>query len=377
MARIAFLSCHLTGTGHLVRILALARAAMARGHNVEVISGGRPLEHLDAQGIIVRQLPPVVVEGFEFTTLRQPNGALTDDAYMAGRCRSLTQVLADLAPDALVTELFPLGRRVLAAEFLHAIAEARRVHPAVKILCSVRDIPEPKPKRLEEAAHRLRADYDGVLVHGDAAFLPLSTTWPLPVDLAPRIHHTGYVGPDIADKRPRGPDVLVAVGGGVLGRHVLEIAAEAAGMSARPWHLLVGGADARALATETAAAHPHPNLTVEPARADYRVLLAEAACSVSLCGYNTAVELARETVPALLVPSEEADEQEQLIRARALARHRGMEMLRADGLTPARLAAAVETLAVGPLRPRVRMKGDDGTEAIATIEALVAGGPMP
>ena len=40
--RITFLSNHLSGTGHLVRVLQLARAARARGHDATVISGGRP-----------------------------------------------------------------------------------------------------------------------------------------------------------------------------------------------------------------------------------------------------------------------------------------------------------------------------------------------
>ena len=374
MARIAFLTCHLTGTGHLVRTLALARAAASRGHTVEVLSGGRPLPHLDHGDLVLRQLPPVIVQGFEFTTLRDPTGALVEDAYMNARRETLSQILDDLRPDALVTELFPFGRRVLAAEFAHAIAAARRANPSVAVLCSVRDIPEPKPKRLEETADHLRESYDGVVVHGDAAFLPLSTTWPLPPDLAPMIHHTGYVGPGPADKRPRGREVLVAVGGGVLGRHVLEVAAEAAGLSSRPWRLLVGGSDAADVAAQTRAAHAHSNLMVEPARADYRTLLAEAACSVSLCGYNTAVELARETVPAILIPSEEAGEQEQLIRARALARHPGIDMLRTDGLTADRLASAVETRAAGSLRPRIRLTGDDGTGAIEVLEQIVLAG---
>jgi predicted glycosyltransferase len=186
------------------------------------------------------------------------------------------------------------------------------------------------------------------------------------------VHHTGYVGAEMPAPGPRRPDVLVAVGGGGLGRRLLEVAARAAALSRRPWHLLVGGVDAGARA-ETIAARAPANLTVEPARADYRALLAAAGCSVSLCGYNTAFELARCTTPALLVPSEEGGEREQLIRARRLAGHPGFRLARMDALSAEGLARAAEALAAGPPRPPVPLAGDDGAAAIGKIAEIVAG----
>jgi UDP-N-acetylglucosamine--N-acetylmuramyl-(pentapeptide) pyrophosphoryl-undecaprenol N-acetylglucosamine transferase len=369
--RIAFLCCHLTGTGHLVRTLALAQAARRLGHDATVISGGRPLPHLEADGPVV-QLAPVVVEGFAFSELRTPEGQPASADRMALRRRILAGTLEALRPDALVTELYPFGRRVLGAEFRHAIAAARAANPVCAVVASVRDIPEPKPHRLSETAERLAADYDGVVVHGDAAFLPLSTTWPLPAKLSSIVHHTGYVGGEMPAPGPRRDDVLVAVGGGALGRRLLEVAASAAARSCRPWRLLVGGASACDRAAHLSAGAP-ANLRVEPARPDYRALLASAGCSVSLCGYNTAVELARCTTPALLVPSEEAGEQEQLIRARRLAEHPGIRLMRMDQLSADALAGAAEALAAGPPRPPVPLAGDDGGAAIATIARIVAG----
>ncbi len=368
--KIAFLCCHLTGTGHLVRTLTLARAARRLGHAATVISGGRPLAHVEAGARFV-QLPPVQVQGFEFTTLRQPDGAPVSDAYMAERRRLLAGTLATLRPDALVTELYPFGRRVLAGEFDAAIAAARAARPGCAIVASVRDIPEPKPRRLDETAARLVADYDGVLVHGDARFLPLSTTWPLPGKAARMAHHVGYVGVTGMPACPRGDAVLVAVGGGVLGRRLLDVAARAAALSRRPWRLLVGGADAAEVAARVAAGAP-ANLTAEPARPDYRELLAGAACSVSLCGYNTAVELARCRTPALLVPSEEAGETEQLLRARRFAEYDGFMLMRMESLTPGGLADAAEGLAAGPRRPMVPLAGDDGAEAIRKLAEIAA-----
>jgi predicted glycosyltransferase len=377
MIRVAFLCCHLSGTGHLVRTLALARATAAAGARVLVIGGGRPLGHIDLKDIEFVQLPPVQVPDFDFSTLRTPEGAVADNAYLAGRRSALQQALTGFRPDALVTELFPLGRRVLAAEFEAAIAATRAASPArtpgAAIIASVRDIPEPpsSPGRLEQAAERLRRLYDALLVHGDAEFLPLAATWPLPEDLAHMIHHTGYVAGDPPPSCDApGTTVLVAVGGGVLGRRLLALAAGAAALSPRPWRLLTGGADAADLARSLTAQYGRANLTIEPARPDYKALLAGAACSVSLAGYNTVLDLAGCTTPAIIVPFDEHDEREQVTRAERLARLDGFTVLRVGDLTPATLARAAETAATGPRRTPLALARDGAARAAAKILEL-------
>jgi predicted glycosyltransferase len=320
MTRVAFLCCHLSGTGHLVRTLTLAHATAAAGARVLVIGGGRPLNHIDLADIDFLQLPPVHVPDFDFSTLRTPDGTAADETYLAARRATLESTLTDFRPDALVTELFPLGRRILAAEFEAAIAAPRAANQSAAVIASVRDIPEPpsKPARMEQAADRLRRHYDALLVHGDADFLPLTATWPLPDDLTHMIHHTGYVagGPpplhETSGDAP-GETVLVAVGGGVLGRRLLTLAASAAALSPRPWHLLTGGADAAELARDLTRQYGRSNLTVEPARPDYKALLAGAACSVSLAGYNTVLDLAGCDTPAVIVPFDEHGEREQVL----------------------------------------------------------------
>jgi predicted glycosyltransferase len=373
--RIAFLCCHLSGTGHLVRTLALAHATAAAGAQVLVIGGGRPLDHIDLNEIDFLQLPPVQVPDFDFSTLRTPEGAVADDAYLAQRRSALEQALTRFRPDALVTELFPLGRRVLAAEFEAAIAATLAANPAAAIIASVRDIPEPpsSPGHLEQAAGRLRRLYDALLVHGDAEFLPLATTWPLPGDIAPMIHHTGYVTGDPPPPCDTpGDTVLVAVGGGVLGRRLLALAAQAAALSPRPWRLLTGGADAADLARGLTAQYGRANLTIEPARPDYKALLAGAACSVSLAGYNTVLDLAGCTTPAIIVPFDEHREREQVIRAERLARLDGFTVIRIGDLTPATLARAAETAATGPRRTPLALARDGAARAATKILQLAA-----
>lgn len=370
MARIVFLSCHLSGTGHLVRTLALARAALRAGHGTWLISGGRPLSHVEADDVALIQLPPVTIRGLEFGQLRTPDGAAADGAYMDARRERLVSELDRLAPDVLVTELFPFGRRMLADEFLAAILAARTARPGVRVVASVRDIPEPKPRRLAECAARLDKYYDGVLVHGDRDFLPLETTWPMPARLAPKIHHVGYVGAPLPPAGTPGKTVLVSGGGGVLGRAVLALAAAAAASSRHDWQILVGGSDAAEVVERIGAAHARPNLSIHTARPDYRRRLVDAGCSVSLCGYNTAVDVARISTPAILIPSEEGGEQEQLLRARRLARTPGVRLFRLDGLAPEMLAGAADAM-VGRRRLPLDLRIDDGARAIACIEGIL------
>lgn len=352
MSRVALICCHLTGTGHLVRTLTLARALVAAGADVLVVSGGRPLDHLSTEGLNVLQLPPVEVRGLDYTRLFVPGAEMADDGYLASRLAQLDSAIRRFQPNALVTELYPLGRRILADEFQAAIAAAKAVNPDAAIIASVRDIPEPpkRPGRLEEAVEHLRSEYDALLVHGDAGFLPIYAAWPLPGDLASMTHHTGYVTEAPPPPGPPDDRVLVSVGGGALGKRLLETAAEAATQCWRPWHLLTGGGDAARFAADLARQRPSVNLTVEPARSDYPALLARAACSISLAGYNTTLDLLACDTPAVVVPFDEKGEREQVIRAGRLAGLDGFTVLSADTLDAAGLTEAVERAAMGPRR---------------------------
>lgn len=369
MTRVAFLCCHLTGTGHLVRSLALARAVAGQGAEAMVISGGRPLDHVGTGGVRFVQIPPVAVRELDYATLRTPEGALADARYMETRRAALEEALAAFRPHALVTETFPLGRRALAAEFEAAIAATRAARPGAAVIASVRDVPEPPsaPERITQAAARLRRHYDALLVHGDERFLPLSTTWPLPEDVGPLIRYTGYVADAPPSDMQPGDTVLVAGGGGALGDRLLAMAGEAAASSERPWHLLTGGPRAADRARDLAARFGRANLVVEPARPDYRALLAGAAASVSLAGYNTFAEIATCATPAILVPFDEHGEREQVIRAEGAARLDGFSVFRLGALTPETLAATAERAASGPRRAPVAIAGDGARRAAAIV----------
>ncbi|MEL6793619.1 MAG: glycosyltransferase, partial [Pseudomonadota bacterium] len=307
----------LMGAGHLNRTLTIARALRRAGAKPLVVSGGRAISHLDTDGLSIAQLPPVWSDGVDYSRLVSPDG-VADAAYLDGRRMALLAHFADFAPDAVVTELWPFGRRNLSAEF-EALAEA--ASGRARLYASIRDVLEPKkkPKRAEETAARLRRWYDGVLVHGDPSVIGLGNTWPKATECADLISYTGYVcDPPPPPAEDGAGEVLVAVGGGVIGRRLLETAAIATGRQSgdtRIWRLRVGGADAAAEVLRLTALAGDAPAIVEPAAPDYRARLGAAACSVSLLGYNTATDLLTAGVPAVIAPMEDGGEQEQRIRA--------------------------------------------------------------
>lgn len=343
MTRVAFVVTHLMGSGHLVRTRAVAAAVQAQGGHAVVISGGRPLPHLGPSPVEEITLPPVTSDGLNYARLLTAEGIEVDDTYRATRLSALLAAVDRISPDILVTETWPFGRGSLRAEFG---AVAQRVAGKARRVASIRDIPEPPSDRKAARAEAALADYDAICVHGDAGVIGFDTVWPLRPTQAAKLHYCGYVAQD-----PPAPlvsdEVLVAVGGGVIGRPLLRLAALAARLGTRPWRLRVGGADA----VHAIAALPASPAIVEPAAPDYRARLGGAACTVSLCGYNTATDVLATTTPALLVPMAEGGEREQILRAEAL-RAFGPRIASIDTLTPEQLNTAVErTIAAGPRPP--------------------------
>jgi predicted glycosyltransferase len=345
MRRALFLVTHLSGTGHLVRILAIARALARAGGEAAVLSGGRPLPHLDAAGLRLIQLPPLAVADHDYGRMLAPDGREADARFMAARGAVVAAEIAARPPHVLVTELYPFGRRALRAEYAAAVALARAA--GARIVASVRDLPEPprKTARADDAHAALRAAYSAALVHGDPALAPFEAGWPRSAEIADLLAFTGYVA-DPAPLPLGDPDeVQVSEGGGPLGRHLLRTAVEAAALSGRPWRLRVGGSDAGAVIAElrvrAAALGVAGRVAVDPVGPDHRARLFTAAASVSLCGYNTATDILLSGVPAVIAPLSFGREREQALRAAAMARLPGIETLDPAALSPAALAAAV------------------------------------
>ena len=185
--RAALLVTHLLGTGHLRRAALIADAFVAAGHEALVISGGRAAPLAEPRVARLERLPALRTPP-DFSALLDAEGAPASAALLAERRARIAAALRGFDPDVLVCELWPFGRRRLAAEFesaLDAVPRARKI-------CSVRDILQHprKPGRAEAAEATFAARFDFGVVHGDPSFLKLSASWPMDEG---RWRYTGYV----------------------------------------------------------------------------------------------------------------------------------------------------------------------------------------
>ncbi|MGR3805061.1 glycosyltransferase family protein [Marinibacterium profundimaris] len=371
--RVLITVTHLLGTGHLSRALTLGRAFAERGHEVVVASGGAPAPHLDTTGVTLVQLPPLRSDGTDFTRLLKAEGTLADDAYRAARTDALLACLSP-APDLLITELFPFGRRNLRAEFTALLEAARALPRPPRILSSIRDILAPPSKlaKADWADEMITRFYDGVLVHSDPVRTELSLSWPVSGALAGRLIYTGYVAPAPAGPHPQAEgtgEVLVSAGGGPVGDGLFRAALAAAKLDdRRPWRLLVGGGADR---IATLQAEAPANATLEPPRRDFRQMLSHAAASVSMCGYNTALDILQAGTPAVFVPFDAGNEVEQGLRAESLSALPGIASVPSAELDADTLLNAVARVTSEGKRGRDGLRDDGAAETVRICEGMV------
>lgn len=361
--RVALLVTHLLGTGHLKRASLLADGFVRAGHEAIVLSGGFPAPNASPKQANLVQLSPIRSDA-SFSKLYDEHDNETSTALFAQRDTEIAEALAAFAPDMLITELFPFGRRKLAREFETAIEAAGEA----LIYCSVRDILQypRKEGRAKEAEARFARLYRGAFVHGDAALVPLEDSWPLPEDLKPKVQYTGYITDETHNATTSSAgtgEIIVAAGGGSVGDGLFQAAADAGDET---WRLLVGGHDRDDRIGQLTARGSRT--TIEPTRLDFKALLANADLAILQCGYNTAMDVIQTGVRALFVPFEGDGETEQITRARAFAERFGSGLIRERDLTQRRLAEEVALLRARPKSEYADIGCDGITRTVALAE---------
>jgi predicted glycosyltransferase len=352
---------HLLGIGHLQRAAAVAGALQEQGARVVLATGGVPVPQLEAnlerRGVAIVRLAAARAADSSFSALLDAEGNRVDEAWQARRRDALLQLFAETAPDVLVTEMYPFGRRPFRFELTPLLEAARGGKDPPLIASSVRDIlvTKEKPGRAEEMAETARRFYDLVLVHSDPALIPFEATFLEAAAIQDLIRYTGYVTEARPEAQPAdrsAGEILISAGGGAVGQPLLAAALAARALSferARPWRLITGGnlPEAQFERLREAA----QGFTVERFRADFKSLLARCRVSVSQGGYNTVLEILASRTPAVVVPFAEGGESEQTDRARLLHEKGLLRLLPAAELSPMRLAEEIDRAAVMTVPP--------------------------
>lgn len=378
---------HLLGVGHLRRAAALSRAFARSGYEVVVLSGGRLVAGTDVGGGRLVQLAPAHAADVSFSAVLDDDGKPIDEAFERRRREVVVAETLRFAPDVVVTEHYPFGRRRFRGEITALFDAAPR---GALVLSSVRDVLVRSAGHGEKAARivdLIRKRYDGVLVHGDPGIIALTDSFPAADGIADRLHYTGYVVEEApgevfpADTQGahtgcKGPgEVVVSVGGGAVGLGLLGAALEARRgglLDDRRWRLLVGRNLGGAAFAQLRASAPD-GVVVEWARPDFRALLSRASLSISQAGYNTLMDILIAGVPAVVVPFEAGAESEQRERAELFARRGLLAVLPESELDGRRLAVAaleaivrLDRVCLSERVAAIRLEGADESVRIVT-----------
>jgi predicted glycosyltransferase len=187
------------------------------------------------------------------------------------------------------------------------------------------------------------------------------------------IHYTGFVVPSGASAhglRPRRDGIVVSAGGGIVGGDLLDAAVGAhrlLGPHERMRMKVIGGPflpeDRWRSLRE--AARGLTGVTLRRSVPDLCAELRAAAAAVSQCGYNTALDILRSRVPALVVPFADRNEDEQTKRALRLQELGLVRVLDPRALNASTMA--VELRALMRFRPQPISLDLEGGPATARI----------
>lgn len=367
--RVFFYVQHLLGIGHLARASRIASAMARDGCQVTVVTGGVPVNGFPGQDVTSVTLPPVVASSAGFSGLADQAGNAVGETFLSRRRDLLLDAFRQAAPDVVIIEAFPFGRRQMRFELLPLLDAIAKADPKPRLYTSVRDIlqQQKKPGRDEETVALLRDHFDGVLVHGDPHFVRLEETFPLTEAIADKIAYTGIVAPMLPPEPAEIFGIVVSAGGGAVGRDLIRASLEAASRVAvdRRW-LLVTGPNLPEQDFADLARDAPGNVELVRFRKDFPSLLRGAELSISQAGYNTVGDLLVAGCRSILVPFTAGGETEQSVRAERLEKSGLALALPEAGLTTELLVKAIETALSRPKprSPDIDLNGAAKTSAI-------------
>jgi predicted glycosyltransferase len=375
-------SQHSLGLGHAVRSFALA-AALVKHFRVVVACGGELPDSLSPPDDVELVVLPALGASRDGRLVSR--GRFSLDAARRRRRRLLLDTFRTLSPRVLVIELFPFGRRKFADELVPLLEAAAAAAPRVLVVSSVRDIlvgRQPDQQAHDTLSCVLANRYfDAALVHSDPRFARLEESFRPSIPLQVPVFHTGFVVPDKnghSGSPAREPRVVVSAGGGLVGEPLLRAALEARPLLPENLRLdLVAGPflPEEAWSSLEASARAVEGVQLRRFVADLTGELSTASASVSQCGYNTALDLLRARVPALVVPYSEGREDEQTRRARRLERLGAVRVLEPERLDASSFAREIQELL--RFRPRPLDLDVDGARASARLLARLTGAGLP
>ncbi len=350
--RLLFYCQHSLGMGHLIRSFAVADG-LANHFDVVFLNGGPlPEGQKPPEKIEIVNLPPLGFDSEMQLLSRDDNHTVAQAQQL--RLNTMRNALCSVKPDVLLIELFPFGRKKFAAELIALLEDARAWSTPPVVVCSLRDILVERNQQHDElACHRANRYFDAVLVHSDARFARLEDSFHPRSPLKVPVFYTGFVAREQKeDAKPeprREPRIVVSAGGGLVGETLLRTAIQAYDLlrtPGKPEMRVIGGPflPEQSWLTLEDMALEKKGISLVRSVPDLGVELRNASASISQCGYNTAMDILRSRVPALVVPFNGERQDEQMKRARRLQRLGALRVLEPERFDAQNMAKEIEAL---------------------------------
>jgi predicted glycosyltransferase len=345
---LVFYCQHSLGLGHLARAWMMADALSSHFRVTVWCGGPLPAGFAPPPSCDIVALPPMAVN--EDGRLVSLDSRYTVEAALHVRRELMLRRLEAERPAVVVVELFPFGRKKFEPELLPLLEAARSASPGPVVVCSLRDILVERGDRQVEHDERARVlaerYFDAVLVHADPAFARLDEFFHPLQPMRTPVAYTGFIagGPPGRVRQVRN-GILVSGGGGRFAGTLFMTAIEAHRRLRHATALtIVAGplCDGSTWQRLVDASRGQPSVRLRPSVTDLSAAMAASRLSISQCGYNTALDIVRAGVPALVVPFAARGETEQTDRARRLEALGALRVLPADRLNAVTLAAAIE-----------------------------------
>ena len=308
---------------------------------------------------------PAISSDAEFTTLTPADPGLSLEEAFEQRRDIMLDTFRQIAPEIVLVELYPFGRRQFGPELKPLLSHARG--RGARIVCSLRDILVGRRDQaaFEQKVVKLMNRYfDLLLVHSDPGFQSLHDSFATLGDIQAGLVYTGYVVPPVKkEEGERTETIIASIGGGRFGHELAEAVVRAAprlaGRIPHNIELYTGPFCPEDVAARLRAqAAGQGNIRVERFTPDLHHRLAGAALSISMGGYNTTMNVLATGVRAMMLGCSNNGGMDQVERVEKLGRLGVVDVLRPADLEPGVLADKVlECLERAPARAAIDLDG--------------------
>jgi len=363
--RVLFHYTHKETLGHTTRSIALAHALCRQKADVLILQGGIPQPFIrfpkDCQ---VSDIP----HPFDTRTSFQEHAI---PVFAANRARYILKTAADFCPDIFITEFFPFGRLSYAPELLPTLRFLRK--KSARIIASIGypllvDLDKLEDKKFAALHQAIFAFFDHFLIHTpkelETAYIQKTIQSPrlarsyakVMNSLKTKIIYTGYVFPEkVTAGKTSLPkmknSVVISRGGGAVCPKLIVRAIEAQRLIDEKIKTIIAcgpATTAKEMVLFRSLLKPpdKDRVFLTDYLSDLDERLRDCRVSVSLCGYNTSVQLMRWSIPSVIIPYQNSlsktSTNDQVARAALLKEHFSARILDYDAMTASSLADAIK-----------------------------------